>query len=174
MWIFLGREKVNENNLPVIKINVIKFLRKLVPSINKTAKYFPRWRRCFYKLFLPRIISSEHLVEKQIIKSFTRLCCPALWNTELLLVGTQEVDLYERRIVHSCQTHPTRGGGLNGKRRMTEDTKRNNETHWQARHVSKSLVKSITNEAMCFGRWVYSFPSLVLCTTNWVVQNKRD
>jgi hypothetical protein len=174
MWIFLGREKVNENNLPEIKINVIKLLRKLVPSINKTANYFPRWRRCFYMLLLPHIISSEHLVEKQIIKSFTGLGCPALWNTELLLVGTQEVNLYERRIVHSCQTHPTRGGGGWMERgETTEDTKRNNETHWQASQASKWLAKSITNE-MCFGRWAHSFPNIVLCTTNWVAQNKRD
>lgn len=32
----------------------------------------------------------------------------------------------------------------------TEDTKRNNEMHWQARQASKWLAKSITNEAMCF------------------------
>lgn len=56
---------------------------------------------------------------------------------------------------------------------MAGDTKRNNETHWQEGQESNWPTKSITNEAMCFGRWVYLFPRAVMGTTLSGSKQKR-
>lgn len=56
---------------------------------------------------------------------------------------------------------------------MAGDTKRNNETHWQEGQESNWPRKSITNEAMCFRRWVYSFPRAVTGTTLSGSKQKR-